>query len=246
MTHSSKAVRTAVTALAAVMFSCGAWAGPELHAFCYGTTPSCTDNNTVTPTSASAPNFGFWASSGPATGDYQIAVLVPTNYAGAPSSYTINWTIGASGPMHSASTSELATAWTSGTLQQFLGYSTSPPNPLSSWLDSTAAVDPNATGYNVFMADLGPNTLQPENNDMNGPLLSIGTLEPGTVITGFLGSPDPSTEGFDGWDAPSSGALFEQGPPPVSAPEPGALALFAAGLLGCTLFVKRRRTVRPS
>ena len=234
-----------MTVLAALGLSCGAWAG-TLHAFCYGTTPSCTDNHTVTPTTATAPSFGFWASSGPATGDYQIAVLVPTNYAGAPSSYTINWKIGASGTMHSASTFEFASAWTSGTLQQFLGYSTSPPNPLSSWLDSTAAVDSGATGYNVFMAYLGQNTLQPENNDMNGPLLSIGTLVPGTVITAFLGSPNPLTEGFDGSDTPSSAALFEQGPPPVSAPEPGALALFAAGLLGCALFVSRRRATRQS
>ncbi len=29
--------------------------------------------------------------------------------------------------------------------------------------------------------------------------------------------------------------------PPVSTPEPGALAIFAAGLLGCALFINRRR-----
>jgi hypothetical protein len=32
-------------------------------------------------------------------------------------------------------------------------------------------------------------------------------------------------------------------PPPVATPEPGALALFAAGLLGCALFVRRRRAL---
>lgn len=212
-----------------------------LHAFCYGTTPSCSDNGTVTPTTDTSPNFGFWISHGPISGVFAIAVLVPNNYTTGPSSYAINWTIGGnSSTAQSAVATEGSGAWTSGTLQNYFAISASPSNPLSAWLGSTQSVDPGATGYNVFLADLGFATLEPNSNHMSGPLLNTGPLQLGSVVVGFLGVSNPSMDSYDIYATAPSGALFE-GSPPVATPEPGALVIFAAGLAGLGWALARRR-----
>ncbi len=242
MTRRWKSAWMGAVALSGLAAAVSASAGP-LHAFCYGSTPSCSDNGTVTPTSDTSPNFGFWISHGPTSGIFAVAVLVPNNYTTAPSSYTINWTIG-SNPAFASSVvaPESSTAWTSGTLQKYLGISASPNNPLSAWLGSTQSVDPGASGYNVYFTFLGGVTLEPNKHRMNGPLLSISGLQLGSVVAGFLGVPNPDTESVDISATAPSGALFEDGgTPPVETPEPGALMLFAAGLAGLGWALSRRR-----
>lgn len=231
-----------VAALSGLAMAFNASAGP-LHAFCYGSTPSCSDNGTVTPTSDTSPNFGFWISKGPTTGLFAVAVLVPNNYTTAPDSYTINWTIGGNpATADSFVAPESSTAWTSGSLQNYLGISASPNNPLSAWLGSTQSVDPGATGYDVYFAFLNYATLEPKKHRLDGPLLSISGLQLGSVVAGFLGVPNPCTEGVDISATAPSGALFEDGgTPPVATPEPGALVLFAAGLAGLGWALSRRR-----
>ena len=239
-----KSAWMSLVALSGVLGAMSASAGP-LHAFCYGSTPTCTDNGTVTPTTDTSPNFGFWISHGPTSGIFAVAVLVPNNYTTAPSSYTINWTIGGNPASASSVVApESSTAWTSGTLQNYFGISASPNNPLSAWLGSTQSVDPGASGYNVYFTFLGGVTLEPNKHRMNGPLLSISGLQLGSVVAGFLGVPNPDTESVDISATAPSGALFEDGgTPPVTTPEPGALALFAVGLaaVGGALARRRRR-----
>ena len=241
MTRRWKSAWMGVVALSGLAVAVNASAGP-LHAFCYGSTPSCSDNGTVTPTSDTSPNFGFWISSGPTNGLFAVAVLVPNNYT-APPSYTINGTIGGNpATARSFVASKGSEAWTSGSLQNYLGFSASPNNPLSGWLGSTQSVDPGATGYNVYFTFLGPVTLEPNKARMKGPLLSIAGLQLGSVVAGFLGVPNPCTEGVDISATAPSGALFEDGgTPPVATPEPGALVLFAAGLAGLGWALSRRR-----
>jgi hypothetical protein len=230
-----------MVALGGLAVAVSASAGP-LHAFCYGSTPSCSDNHTVTPTSDTSPNFGFWISKGPTTGVFVIAVLVPNNY-GAQSSITVNWTIGGDpSTARSAQATDTTLPWTSGSLQNLLNLPSTPNNPLSAWLGSTQSVDPGATSYDVYTATLGFDTLEPKKGRMHGPLLSISGLQLGSVVAGFLGVPNSQTETFDFSATAPSGALFEDGgTPPVATPEPGALVLFAAGLAGLGWALSRRR-----
>jgi hypothetical protein len=170
-------------------------------------------------------------------------VLVPNNYTTGPSSYTIDSTIGGNlATAQSTLATESSSPWTFGTLANYFGISASPSNPLSAWLDSTQSVDPGATGYNVFLAQIGMVTLEPKAGRMDGPLLSISGLQLGSVVAGFLGVPNPCTESVDISATAPSGALFEDGgTPPVATPEPGALVLFAAGLAGLGWALSRRR-----
>jgi len=225
MIRPTKAAWTSVVAAAGLLSSFPASAG-ALHAFCFSPTAMCTDNGTVTPTSASSPNFGFWVSSGPETGNFWVDILVPNNDT-LPTSFSV--TGGENGP---ASASEVGTGWTSGFLASYLGISAKPKNPIAAWLSTTQSSDSGATGYYVFQANLGSNTL--EGGAGSGPDLNVGTLDAGSVVVGFFGSCTNSTCTATA----DSGALYETG---TSVPEPGTFALFVAGLLGCALFIARRR-----
>ncbi len=230
--RSTKAVCAVAAAAAGLFWSFSACAA-ALHAFCYSPTPACSDNGSVTPTTASSPNFGFWSASGPATGDFLVDILVPNNYT-LPSGFTV--TGGGNG---AATASESGSGWTGGFLDTYLGLSASPSNPLSAWLRTTQGNDPGASGYYVFQANLGTNTLAGAAG--SGPDLNAGTLQVGTVVVGFLG---PQTckkeEACSDWiGTPNSAALYDG--TSTTVPEPGTLALFAAGLLGCALVAARRR-----
>jgi hypothetical protein len=211
-----------------------------LHAFCYGTTV-CSDNGTVTPTTTNPPKFGFTASPGPQTGDYIIDVLVPNNDP-HPASYSITGTQGGlfDNSSISATASKLSGQWTGGDLSGFLNISASPTNPLSNWLDYTKAHDdPGATGYFVYQANLGLTTLQPNANALAGPLLNIGTLQPGSVITAFLSTGTPWNPT---WIATaSSGGLYVH-----KLPEPDPLVLVGLGMLALALsgLTRARRSAK--
>jgi hypothetical protein len=140
------------------------------------------------------------------------------------------------------------TAWTSGTLANYIPgmSSASPNNPIGAYLPATQVLDPGATGFFVYQADLGTNRLIDTGSCQNaatcGPLLSLtGTLANGSYAVGFLNNP---TSGNLVATA-NSGALFANTTgTTVKVPEPPISALLATGLLGLGLL--RRRAARRS
>ena len=148
-----------------------------LMAVCF--TTACPGNGANSPTSQNPPNaFGFTAAPGPETGDFQIDVLVPNNLDPTPAAVSFALTGGATSP----ATASLfkSTAWDSGFLDTFLGISASPANPIGAYdcspADSCAnAYDPGLTGFFVYQADLGVNTLASPSNPSATPHLSISS-----------------------------------------------------------------------
>ncbi len=68
-----------------------------------------------------------------------------------------------------------ATAWTSGTLESFVGFPATPANPIGSYLPSTQALDPGATGFFVYQVDLRGWTLQGTSKPHMSPLETISS-----------------------------------------------------------------------
>jgi len=216
-------------------------ASATLHGWCgSGATSTCLDNGTNTPTSVNPPNpFGFTGSSAGETGDFLIDILVPNNLS-SPSSFSI--TGGATG----TATLFSSTAWISGQLDAYLGISASPTNPIGNYLGPCAAatpctknVDPGATGFFVYQADLGTNTLA----GASGPpsqLLNLNTALPlGSFIVAFL---NQGTAGAPNWQGTAnSGAIFEtSGSNLPRVPEPASLLLLGVGMMGVAGFAWRK------
>jgi hypothetical protein len=221
-----KNVTKALLAVAAL--SASAVYGDTLHGFCYSPTPACADNMTNTPTSTDPPNFGFSGSGKSVTGDYLIDLLIPNNVLNANSlSFSISGTEGVNtlGPF--AATLFSTTGFTSGSLDTYLGINASPADGLSNFLTATKALDSGATGYFVYQADLGTQTLLKQSDELNGPLLTLNNgLPTGSFITAFVNDGTPESTNAN------SGAIFETGSPsPV--PEP-TYTLFLTG--GVVLF----------
>lgn len=218
--------------------------GDTLHAFCYGATAACLDNGTITPTGTNPPNFGFTISPGPRTGNYYVDILAPNNEVAAPGSLSFDITGTQGGSTNDQSLSATATlysasAWTGNDLASYLGIGASPSNPIGAFLPSTKAVDSGATGYFVYVANLGVNRLQANPDALSGPLLNIGSpLPTGSLIVGFL---DTGTALQPNYGATAnSGALFESGA--TSVPEPNSLLLIgiAIGGLAGKAWIARR------
>jgi PEP-CTERM motif len=109
--------------------------------------------------------------------------------------------------------------------------SASPNNPIGAYLPSTQALDPGATGFFVYRADLGTLTLQSPSNPNMSPLENIasGVLPQGSYIVGFFNEGTAAAPVFQA--TANSGAIFETGStPPI--PEPSTWALMLLGFAG--------------
>jgi hypothetical protein len=212
---------------------------PTLHGFCATATP-CTDNGTNTPTSVNPPDFGFSAGGHPETGVVSIDLLVPDNLP-VPASFLI------SGPFLGASTFTASlfspTPWTSGFLDTYLGISASPSNPIGGYLTATQAFQAAATGFFVFQANLGTQTLPSNSGASDAALMKTGSpLAQGSFIVAFI-----NQSGSIGATA-NSGAIFEKGGSIIrhGVPEPATWTMMIAGfgLAGAT--IRRRRAMERS
>lgn len=230
-----------ISCLALMLAAAAAFAAVQvradaLHGLCNSPTAPCSDNGTVTPVASSTPTYGFTGSSGGEVGDFQIVTLIPNNVTGAGSeSFSVMG--GATSPAAASLVS--STPWTSGKLDAYLGISASPANPIGAFLSTTQGFQSSATGYFVYVADLGTNTLLGASATSATPSLNDGSfLFPnGAAIVAFINT---GTSSSPNWIATAnSGQLSIDGSHTVT-PEPASLVLFGTGLLGFAFVIRRK------
>jgi PEP-CTERM motif len=171
-------------------------------------------------------DFGFSAGGHSATGDLMIDILVPDNVSNPMTTYTI------SGPLVGASTFTATlfstTPWTGAgkppqALDAYLGLSASPNNPIGAYLPSTLPFQPTATGFFVYTADLGTQTLPSNSGASNSDLLTLNKqLLQGSYVVAFLDSTNATA---------NSGAIFEKGAM-TPVPEASTWAMLLLGFAG--------------
>ncbi len=227
--------RSAVAALVTAVIAIGFFplsSGATLHGYCAGTA-QCIDNGTNSPTTNNPPqNFGFLSSPSGETGAFRIDILVPNASAGANAlTFNLSGTLVGPAPLFSP------TAWTGAMGQQldnYLGISASPANPIGAYLPSTNAIAPGNTGFFVYQASFASTPPGGLNGTMSE-TLSGGPLPLGSYIVAFvLDAPGTNTP----WQATAnSGAIFETG----RVPEPTTVLLIGTGLLAIGASAWRRR-----
>lgn len=214
-----------------------------LHGVCDSPTPACSDNGTVTPIASNNPTYGFTTGSG-ATGDLLIVTLIPNNISGAA---TESFSVSGGATTPAVANLVGTTAWTTGKLDTVLSLAggASPTNAIGAYLGTTQSLDSGATGYYVYEADLGMNTLLGNSATTATPMLNDGSfdLPNGASILAFL---NEGTSASPNWIATSnSGQLSVDGPGPQSTtPEPASLFLLGTGLLALAVLVRRKQTAR--
>src|SRR5215469_2304295 len=142
---------------------------------------TCNDNNVVTPiTTTNTPKFLFLEDPSKNSGTFYLDVLIPNNVSGAATeSFSVS---GTNTGNSSVSVTSPVGNWISGDLTDFLGRSTSPPNPLNAWLPTTQTYQPGATGYDVYDLDFGEVDF-----GVSDPTFDSSFAYPaGTIIVGFL------------------------------------------------------------
>lgn len=232
----------------------GSASATVLHGYCVGT--ACPDNGTNSPTALNPPVFAFSTSGQDATGDFLVGILVPNNDP-APASFTIldhN-----NNAITFTATRLSTTAWTTGDLGAYMaGIPTTnitggtSGHPIGAYLPATQGLDAGATGFWVYVADLGTQTLESQADVFTGLELELqGQMPLGGYLLGFLGEtvcrthPTPSCSTVYGMNA-NSGAILETNPncPDChtdNVPEPLTLSLFGAGLAGGFAMRRRRK-----
>ena len=226
--------------------------GDSLHG-CYGTpTPTIctTSNGTIIPVTTGSPTFTFTDASGPATSDFWVVALIPNNLdPNASLAFSVNYQNGGSNNTTNGSTTANPVlsngnpaVWNSGFLDSFLGISASPANGISNYLGCTQTgncgtgspfqADPAATGFYVYVADLGQTKLAAQGSPTGNPILTLTTpLPEDSFIVGFLDP--PST-----WTATAnSEALFID----AQTPEPSEIGFLLAGMFVIGFLGLRRR-----
>jgi hypothetical protein len=133
-----------------------------------------------------------------------------------------------SGPLSGGSTITASlvsgTAWTTGSLQSYLGISGTPNNPIGAYIEPSGA-----TGWWVYRASLSNITLPGAPSDA-ATLLLGQNLPINSYITAYIGN-------SDGYDATAnSGALRE-----VPVPEPATWAMMLLGFGGIGMAMRRGR-----
>lgn len=192
-----------------------------LHGECNPGTSCLPDNGTVTPVLTNTPNYGFSSSSPGASGTLDVITLIPNNVAGGGSLvFTVNGN----------AASKVDTEWTSGDLDTFLGISASPANPIGAYLPTTDAFSPGATGYFVYEANLGTQTLQGPGVTPTTPTITDSISLPiGSSIVAFLNNSIATA---------NSGQLsIQHGTSTV--PEASSLMLFGFGVLALGFVIRR-------
>ena len=237
-------LKNVIFVVAFAAFITGHALADTLHGFCVNPAPACTDNNTITPTNTNPPDFGF-NSSGTTQGNFELIALIPNNEDASPSTYSLklNGTNVASAAV--SSTLFSTTAFTTGKLEDYLGVSYTPSNPLSAFLPSTKAVDSGATGYYVYLFNFGAETGNPKNQG-TAPTFNaaIGSVDLGSVLLGLEFSGNSVFTGRIFGATPPSGAIIEDGAPPPSVPEPASFGLVGLVLLLCVGWTRFRRLAR--
>ena len=243
--------------IAAAAIAVGALAAPisasatPLHGYCVGT--ACPDNGTNSPTSLNPPVFAFSTSGQDATGDFLVGILVPSDLSPPPSFTILDHNNNAI--TFTATPLSTTTAWTTGELGAYMtsvsatNISGGNGHPIDAYLPATQALDGSATGFWVYVADLGTQTLESQADVFTGLELELsGQMPLGGYLLGFQHTcttkHDRTTCSYD--MNSNSGAILETNPDcpdchTENVPEPMTLSLIGAGLAGAAALRRRRK-----